>query len=231
MPDVDAADRTVRGRQAGARRRAHRAGPVLWPSPMRCGSSSPSRTAGIRVAAASSSKNAKLFLERIRLDTFAAEQRLDYDFVARWDDAWQELFDADISGRDFPRGQARPDDLPDRGGGTRPLPEVTASSIEDATERRAGGQGGRDGRDRRGPPRRPATAGRRRRRPGRDDLGRRLPAGAASRVDWRNGRPPRRSGGDTPSGRRASGRWSTTASTPHGRGCARRCARWATGTS
>jgi fructokinase len=30
---------------------------------------------GIRVAAASSSKNAKLFLERIRLDTFAAEQR------------------------------------------------------------------------------------------------------------------------------------------------------------
>src|SRR6266508_3170243 len=36
---------------------------------------------GIRVAAASSSKNAKLFLERIRLDTFAAEQRLDYDFI------------------------------------------------------------------------------------------------------------------------------------------------------
>jgi beta-phosphoglucomutase len=32
---------------------------------------------GILVAAASSSKNAKLFLERIRLDTFAAEQRLD----------------------------------------------------------------------------------------------------------------------------------------------------------
>jgi beta-phosphoglucomutase len=37
---------------------------------------------GIRVAAASSSKNAGLFLERIRLDTFAAEQRLDYDFMA-----------------------------------------------------------------------------------------------------------------------------------------------------
>src|SRR4029450_12535560 len=37
--------------------------------------------AGIRVAAASSSKNAKLFLERIRLDTFAADQRLDSDFV------------------------------------------------------------------------------------------------------------------------------------------------------
>lgn len=36
---------------------------------------------GIRVAAASSSKNAKLFLERIRLDSFAAEQRLDYGFI------------------------------------------------------------------------------------------------------------------------------------------------------
>lgn len=39
------------------------------------------KDSGIRVAAASSSKNARLFLERIRLDTFAAEQRLDYDFV------------------------------------------------------------------------------------------------------------------------------------------------------
>ena len=39
------------------------------------------KAAGIRVAAASSSKNAKLFLARIRLDTFAAEQRLDYDFI------------------------------------------------------------------------------------------------------------------------------------------------------
>ena len=39
------------------------------------------KAAGTRVAAASSSKNAKLFLERIRLDTFAAEQRLDYDLI------------------------------------------------------------------------------------------------------------------------------------------------------
>ncbi|HTX85839.1 MAG TPA: HAD family hydrolase, partial [Streptosporangiaceae bacterium] len=37
--------------------------------------------AGIPVAAASSSKNAKLFLRQIRLDTFAAEQRLDYPFL------------------------------------------------------------------------------------------------------------------------------------------------------
>jgi trehalose/maltose hydrolase-like predicted phosphorylase/beta-phosphoglucomutase-like phosphatase (HAD superfamily) len=62
---------------------------------------------GIRVAAASSSKNAKLFLERIRLDTFAAEQRLEYDFLHPGM-TLQELFDADISGRDFPRGKPDP---------------------------------------------------------------------------------------------------------------------------
>ena len=62
---------------------------------------------GIRVAAASSSKNAKLFLERIRLDSFAAEQRLDYDFI-RPGMTLQELFDADISGRDFPKGKPDP---------------------------------------------------------------------------------------------------------------------------
>jgi trehalose/maltose hydrolase-like predicted phosphorylase/beta-phosphoglucomutase-like phosphatase (HAD superfamily) len=62
---------------------------------------------GLRVAAASSSKNAKLFLERIRLDTFAAEQRLDYDFI-RPRMTLEELFDADISGRDFPKGKPDP---------------------------------------------------------------------------------------------------------------------------
>jgi trehalose/maltose hydrolase-like predicted phosphorylase/beta-phosphoglucomutase-like phosphatase (HAD superfamily) len=62
---------------------------------------------GIRVAAASSSKNAKLFLERIRLDTFAAEQRLEYDFIHP-EMTLQELFDADISGRDFPKGKPDP---------------------------------------------------------------------------------------------------------------------------
>jgi trehalose/maltose hydrolase-like predicted phosphorylase/beta-phosphoglucomutase-like phosphatase (HAD superfamily) len=65
------------------------------------------KATGIRVAAASSSKNAKLFLERIRLDLFAAEQRLDYDFI-RPRMTLQELFDADISGRDFPRGKPDP---------------------------------------------------------------------------------------------------------------------------
>src|SRR5919197_609140 len=62
---------------------------------------------GIRVAAAYSSKNVKLFLERIRLDSFAAEQRLDYDFIGPGM-TLQELFDADISGRDFPKGKPDP---------------------------------------------------------------------------------------------------------------------------
>jgi trehalose/maltose hydrolase-like predicted phosphorylase/beta-phosphoglucomutase-like phosphatase (HAD superfamily) len=62
---------------------------------------------GVRVAAASSSKNAKMFLERIRLDLFAAEQRLDYGFI-RDGMSLQELFDADISGRDFPKGKPDP---------------------------------------------------------------------------------------------------------------------------
>jgi trehalose/maltose hydrolase-like predicted phosphorylase/beta-phosphoglucomutase-like phosphatase (HAD superfamily) len=62
---------------------------------------------GIPVAAASSSKNAELFLRQIRLDTFAAEQRLDYGFI-RPGLTLLELFDADISGRDFPRGKPDP---------------------------------------------------------------------------------------------------------------------------
>ena len=62
---------------------------------------------GIRVAAASSSKNAKLFLSRIRLDLFAAEQRLEYGFI-RPRMTLEEVFDADISGRDFPRGKPDP---------------------------------------------------------------------------------------------------------------------------
>jgi beta-phosphoglucomutase-like phosphatase (HAD superfamily) len=65
------------------------------------------KDSGIRVAAASSSKNAKLLLERIRLDTFTAEQRLEYGFLNQGM-TLEELFDADISGRDFPRGKPDP---------------------------------------------------------------------------------------------------------------------------
>ena len=65
------------------------------------------KNSGIRVAAASSSKNAMLLLERIRLDTFTAEQRLAYGFVHSGM-TLEELFDADISGRDFARGKPDP---------------------------------------------------------------------------------------------------------------------------
>jgi len=66
------------------------------------------KSKGIRVAAASSSKNAKLFLERIRLDLFAAEQRIECDFI-HGGMTLAELFDADISGRDFPKGKPDPE--------------------------------------------------------------------------------------------------------------------------
>jgi beta-phosphoglucomutase-like phosphatase (HAD superfamily) len=66
------------------------------------------RDAEIPVAAASSSKNAGLFLRQIRLDTFAAEQGLHYDFL-RPGLSLLELFDVDISGRDFAQGKPHPE--------------------------------------------------------------------------------------------------------------------------
>jgi len=66
------------------------------------------RNAGIPTAAASSSKNAGLFLRQIRLDKFAAEQGLHYDFVTEGL-TLLDFFDADISGRDFPRGKPHPE--------------------------------------------------------------------------------------------------------------------------
>jgi trehalose/maltose hydrolase-like predicted phosphorylase/beta-phosphoglucomutase-like phosphatase (HAD superfamily) len=64
--------------------------------------------AGIPVAVASSSKNAELFLRQIRLDTFAAEQRLEYDFI-KPGLVLLDLFDANVAGRDFPRGKPDPE--------------------------------------------------------------------------------------------------------------------------
>ena len=64
--------------------------------------------AGLRVAAASSSKNAALFLRQIRLDRFAQEQGLRYDFLAQGQ-SLLEFFDADLSGRDFARGKPDPE--------------------------------------------------------------------------------------------------------------------------
>jgi beta-phosphoglucomutase len=62
---------------------------------------------GIPIAVASSSKNAALFLRQIRLDVFAAERGLPYTFI---EDGLTLLnvFDADISGRDFEQGKPHP---------------------------------------------------------------------------------------------------------------------------
>ena len=66
------------------------------------------KNAGISTAAASSSKNAGLFLRQIRLDTFAEEQGVDYDFVTEGL-SLLDFFDVDISGRDFARGKPHPE--------------------------------------------------------------------------------------------------------------------------
>jgi beta-phosphoglucomutase-like phosphatase (HAD superfamily) len=66
------------------------------------------RDLGLRTAAASSSRNAGLMLRQIRLDPFAEEQGLDYDFVTD-DLRLIELFDADTSGREVGRGKPDPE--------------------------------------------------------------------------------------------------------------------------
>jgi beta-phosphoglucomutase len=62
---------------------------------------------GIKVAAASSSKNAGLFLRQIRLDEFAAQEGLEYGWIK---DGLTLLaaFDVDISGRHFEQGKPHP---------------------------------------------------------------------------------------------------------------------------
>jgi len=65
------------------------------------------KDSGIMVSAASSSKNAGLFLEQIRLDTFVAEQGLHYPGVTRGL-TLLVLFDVNLSGRDFEHGKPHP---------------------------------------------------------------------------------------------------------------------------
>jgi beta-phosphoglucomutase-like phosphatase (HAD superfamily) len=66
------------------------------------------KDAGIAIAAASSSKNAGLFLRQIRLDEFARQDGLHYDWL---EDGLTLLasFDKDISGRNFARGKPHPE--------------------------------------------------------------------------------------------------------------------------
>jgi beta-phosphoglucomutase len=63
---------------------------------------------GIPVGAASSSKNANLLLHKVRLDTFAEEQGLQYPFI-RPRLTLLALFDANVCGRDFPKGKPHPE--------------------------------------------------------------------------------------------------------------------------
>jgi beta-phosphoglucomutase-like phosphatase (HAD superfamily) len=66
------------------------------------------RDLGITVAAASSSKNADLFLRQIRLDTFCESEGRRYDFVTPGM-SLLDLFDADVCGRDFAQGKPHPE--------------------------------------------------------------------------------------------------------------------------
>ena len=66
------------------------------------------KSCGVEVAAASSSRNAGLFLEQIRLDEFASDNGLEYDFL-RPGQTLLDFFDADVSGRDFARGKPDPE--------------------------------------------------------------------------------------------------------------------------
>src|SRR5260370_40451873 len=66
------------------------------------------KDAGIRVAAASSSKNANLFLRQIRLDTFAEQQGISSPTL-RPGLTLLDYFDADVSGRDFAHGKPDPE--------------------------------------------------------------------------------------------------------------------------
>ena len=66
------------------------------------------KDAGLRVAAASSSKNAKLFLRKIRLDSFAAQQGIS-SATLRPGLTLLDYFDADVSGRDLAHGKPHPE--------------------------------------------------------------------------------------------------------------------------
>jgi len=66
------------------------------------------KDAGMRIADASSSKNAGLFLRRIRLDTFAEQHGISSPSL-RPGLVLLDYFDADVSGRDFAHGKPDPE--------------------------------------------------------------------------------------------------------------------------
>jgi beta-phosphoglucomutase len=66
------------------------------------------KDAGLRVAAASSSKNAELFMRKIRLDSFAEQEGISSPSL-RPGMTLLDYFDADVSGRDFAHGKPNPE--------------------------------------------------------------------------------------------------------------------------
>jgi beta-phosphoglucomutase len=101
------------------------------------------KDAGMRVAAASSSKNANLFLRQIRLDEFAAEEGISSSSV-RPGLTLLDYFDVDVSGRDFAHGKPDPEMFLTAGSELGVQPEV-AIVLEDASAgvkaAKAGGMG------------------------------------------------------------------------------------------
>ena len=152
VPDAESRVAAYADRKQKMITRAHRGRRVPRPTRTRCGSSWPSRTSGILVSAASSSKNAGLFLERIRLDVFAAEHGLAYPTVKAGPDPARPVRRQPLRAGLRAR-QARPDDVPRRGAGAGP---AAGGVLRDRGRRlrHPGRQGRRHGRARRGPGRR-----------------------------------------------------------------------------
>ena len=65
------------------------------------------KDAGLKIAAASSSKNANDFLERVRLGEFAREEGLEHEFVEPGY-TLLDILDVNVSGRDFEEGKPHP---------------------------------------------------------------------------------------------------------------------------
>ncbi len=65
------------------------------------------RGAGVPIAAASSSKNAFRFLRAVRMDVFARNEG--FDVAVAEGSTLSDMFDADLSGRDFARGKPDPE--------------------------------------------------------------------------------------------------------------------------
>lgn len=66
------------------------------------------KDAGMTIAAASSSKNAGLFLRQIRMDTFAEEEGVAPEWMTHGL-SLLDAFDVDISGREFAQGKPHPE--------------------------------------------------------------------------------------------------------------------------